>query len=104
MIHIIPTACRRTRAWIAACHAIYLSVRVGEVLRRYVGLEGDAGHLGESHVNSLFMRNDEYAEALRLIALAKRWPRRGVIANGKNKESQYRLGDYGWTFVSEDGE
>jgi len=97
-------ACRRTRAWIAASRATRLSVRVGDVLRRSVGPEGDAGQLNGSHVNSLFVRDNERTEAARLIILAKRWPRRGAITNGKNENSHYRMGDYGGVLMQEIGE
>lgn len=54
-----------------------LSVRVGEVLRRRAGVDGDAGLLDESHVKKLFSKETERIEANRLIEIAKRHPKRG---------------------------
>lgn len=99
----ISPACCRTSAWIKARLAMRLSVRVGNVLRQRVGPEGDAGHLNAGHVNSLFVKDSERAEALRLIELAKRWPRRGKVISAE-ENSRYRMGDYFGSFVQENGE
>jgi len=100
---MIPAPCRRTRAWIAARRAMRLSVRVGEVLRRAVGPDGDAGQLNVAHMQALFQTDNEKAEVLRLIGMAKRWPR-GRVINGENEKNQHYLGDYIGAVVSQNGE
>lgn len=95
-------ACRRTMAWMRARLAMRLSVRVGNVLRRQVGADGDAGHLSISSVYELFQADDERTEAKRLIGIAQRWPRRKGAEIEENGYSgvENRSG----LFLQEDGE
>lgn len=99
-----PPVCRRTRAWIRAWLAIHLSVRVGEVLRKRVGPEGDVGHLNSGHVQAMFRLDNERTEANRLIEIAQRWPKIGRAKNGEGENGHYRMDNYDGALMQKDGE